>query len=114
VACVTIAVIVVAMILSSTRPAPYAETSDRTVVPAPICQQQQHVPALADFTEFGYVLRDYNGLLTVFTRENPDTPFYRTDVRVRTLRQHDQDLLTAGIAVSDHMHLQQLLDDFTT
>jgi len=102
-----------AIAISSTRRMAYTTPADSALILV-LNDEPPHVPAFAELAEFDYILRDYNGLLTVFTRESPDTPFYRTDVRVRTLRQHDQNLLVDGILVENNMKLQQLLDDFTT
>jgi len=64
--------------------------------------------------DMGFVLRTYNGFLTVFRQDNPDMPYYETDVRAATLSDYDRALLESGIYVHDKVSLQKLLDDFTT
>ena len=113
VALTTIAIIIFAILISSSLHSAPPEAADSAFMPH-YDDGEQYLPAFAETMSGGYILRDYNGLLTVFTLDNPDVPFYRTDVRVRSLQTHDQALLAIGITARDHMHLQQLLDDFTT
>jgi len=114
VALTTIVVIVFAIIISNdTHPLPIEPTDSAGLQHYEYQDQaDSYLPAMAE--QSGYVLRDHNGMLTVFTLEKPEEPYYETNVFVRTLRLHDQELLAIGITAKNRIELQQLLDDFTT
>lgn len=59
----------------------------------------------------GYIVRDHDGMVTVFEAAAPTTPYYQTGIYVRTLRQYDQQLLAVGIAAVSESQLHQLLED---
>lgn len=61
--------------------------------------------------EAAYVLRDYNGYVAVFASAEARDPMTVTDIEVDRLRGTDQDMLGAGIAVSDRDELLMLLED---
>ena len=113
---ITIAVIILAVFIGTIvrRPAAYLPVADRASVPQYVPVEHPHIPAFGEVVINSYILRDYNGRLAVFSSQNPDAPIYKTHVRIRSLRKHDQELLAVGITAMNQVHLQELLDDFTT
>ena len=59
----------------------------------------------------GYVVRDWDGRLAVFTPPEADSPVTVTDVRVRMLPLSDRLALTRGLPAADRESLARLLED---
>lgn len=58
-----------------------------------------------------YILRDYEGYVSVFDAQQDRTPLQITAIEVSALRQTDRDLLQGGISVGNREQLLLLLED---
>lgn len=58
-----------------------------------------------------YILRDYEGYVSVFDAANDRAPLQVTAIEVSALRQTDRDMLQGGISVGDREQLLLLLED---
>jgi hypothetical protein len=63
-------------------------------------------------TQGGYTLREYNGVIAVFTRSFGAEPAIVTDIRVADLREYDRRLLEAGIRAESYEDVLRLFEDF--
>lgn len=73
---------------------------------APPVQQAEVAPE-----EYKYLVKDYNGFLTVFSYGS-DEPAYITDVLVATLPEYDRNLLKDGIIIYSEAGLSAILEDY--
>ncbi len=58
-----------------------------------------------------YVLRENGGYVAVYESGSPGVPIEITDIEVHELREHDQELLRAGLGAEDREALLMLLED---
>lgn len=58
-----------------------------------------------------YILRANGGYVAVYESGAPGVPIEVTDIEVRELREHDQELLRAGLGAEDREALLMLLED---
>lgn len=65
----------------------------------------------AQNTSSGYILREYNGKVGVFSAEN-DEPVRITEIEIAALPKADAALLKLGIFVEDEISLQRFLEDY--
>ena len=65
----------------------------------------------ADVSDSEYVLRVNGDYVAVYEADAPGVPVQITDIPVRELRTHDQELLREGLGVKDHEALLMLLED---
>lgn len=65
----------------------------------------------ADVSDSAYVLRVNGDYVAVYEADAPGVPVQITDIPVRELRTHDQELLRAGLGVKDREALLMLLED---
>lgn len=65
----------------------------------------------ADVADSAYVLRVNGDYVAVYEADAPGVPVQITDIPVRELRTHDQELLRTGLGVKDREALLMLLED---
>lgn len=58
-----------------------------------------------------YVLRTNGGYVAVYEALSPDVPIEITDIAVSELREHDRELLRAGLGAEDREAVLMLLED---
>ena len=67
---------------------------------------------IIDHQNEGYIVRSYNGKISVFV-ENQVTPIYSLNSPyVRDLTDYDQNLLNEGIKAQSQSELMRILEDF--
>jgi hypothetical protein len=59
-----------------------------------------------------YLVREYEGYVSVFYPAGSETPTSCTDIRVKDLPWSDRVELASGIGFSDYSQVVQLLEDF--
>ena len=64
-----------------------------------------------DGAEPAYVLREYDGYVSVYAAQDAQRPLQVTNITVNTLRRHDRDLLQSGLTVGSREQLLLLLED---
>lgn len=64
-----------------------------------------------DGAQAEYILRDYEGYVSVFASDADRKPLQVTDIEVAGLRRADQELLRGGITVGSQEQLLLLLED---
>lgn len=64
-----------------------------------------------DGAEAEYILRDYEGYVSVFDAAHDRAPLQVTAIEVSALRQTDREMLQGGISVGDREQLLLLLED---
>ena len=62
---------------------------------------------------YHYTLRDYNGLLAVYTGDNPE-PIQIFEIFTDSLPPQDSARIRAGIGARDEKELQALIEDYTS
>mgnify|MGYP000109914473 CR=1 FL=1 len=74
--------------------------------------QQPDAPAISyDGAQAEYILRDYEGYVSVFASDADRKPLQVTGIEVAGLRRADQELLRGGITVGSQEQLLLLLED---
>ena len=68
-------------------------------------------PVSYDGAAAAFVLRDYNGYVSVFSVKDAREPVQVTDIRTETLRRSDRTLLEGGLTVGSRQTLLLLLED---
>ena len=71
------------------------------------------VPVSYDGLSAEFVLRDYQGYVSVFAPAKPREPVQITAIRTDSLRRADQRLLEGGLTVGSRDQLILLLEDFS-
>jgi len=75
-------------------------------------QQGADAPATSyDGAQAEYILRDYEGYVSVFASDADRRPLQVTGIEVAGLRRADQELLRGGITVGSQEQLLLLLED---
>ena len=86
------------------------------LVCAAVCARSFHRPAAVPVSYDGlsaqFVLRDYQGYVSVFAPKEPREPVQITAIRTDSLRRADQRLLESGLTVGSREQLILLLEDF--
>ena len=84
---------------------------------AVMCARSFHRPEAAPVSYDGlsaqFVLRDYQGYVSVFAPAKPREPVQITAIRTDSLRRADQRLLEGGLTVGSREQLVLLLEDFS-
>ena len=75
---------------------------------------EDNVPQSYDGARAAFVLRDYNGYVSVFAVKDPKEPLQVTDIRTQSLRDADRTLLQSGLTVGSRETLLLLLEDLGT
>lgn len=65
----------------------------------------------ADLSRSEYVLRANGGYVAVYAADAPGVPIEITNIAVDDLREHDRELLRAGLGARDRQALLMLLED---
>jgi hypothetical protein len=60
----------------------------------------------------GFILKEYEGYIGIFSPGFEKIPITVTDIEVSTLREADKQLLRAGIFAASREEMMQLLEDF--
>lgn len=68
-------------------------------------------PTSYDGAQAEYILRDYEGYVSVFASDADRKPLQVTGIEVAGLRRADQELLRGGITVGSQEQLLLLLED---
>ena len=101
---------------SSTAPRA-AQAADATVSVAGAAMSSLQRPGAAapatsyDGAQAEYILRDYEGYVSVFASDADRKPLQVTGIEVAGLRRADQELLRGGITVGSQEQLLLLLED---
>lgn len=75
-------------------------------------QEKTPTSKISSSKEVMYILKEYNGILAVFT-PNSDTPQKKLpDVMIASLPEYDKLLLKTGIKVYSDKELQRLIEDY--
>jgi len=69
-------------------------------------------PAQAE--SYAYLVREWDGKICVYDREQWESPILITDIDAEGLRQADRELFREGIGVADQEALLRLLEDFSS
>ena len=64
-----------------------------------------------DAAHSAYIVREADGYVAVYRADAPGTPMQITDIAVDDLREHDRELLRAGLGARDRQALLMLLED---
>ena len=84
---------------------------------AVMCARSFHRPEAAPVSYDGlsaqFVLRDYQGYVSVFAPKETREPVQITAIRTDSLRRADQRLLESGLTVGSREQLILLLEDFS-
>lgn len=84
---------------------------------AVMCARSFHRPEAAPVSYDGlsaqFVLRDYQGYVSVFAPKETREPVQITAIRTDSLRRADQRLLQCGLTVGSREQLILLLEDFS-
>ena len=59
----------------------------------------------------GFVLREHDGYIGIFSAGSEQTPMTVTDIEVQTLRAADRELLRAGLHAASYEEVLALLED---
>ncbi len=74
-------------------------------------RRETAAPMSYDGAKAAFVLRDYEGYVSVFSPASPDDPLQITAIRTGQLRRADQKLLQGGLTVGSREQLLLLLED---
>lgn len=75
--------------------------------------QEQTEPQSYDGARAAYVLRDFEGYVSVFAPDEDPQPLQITSIPTESLRDRDRDMLRSGLTVGSREQLLMLLEDLS-
>lgn len=84
----------------------------RDVAPGKNYAEIEYREENSDEVREGFILKEYDGFIGIFSPGFEKIPITVTDIEVSTLREADKELLRAGIYAASREEMMQLLEDF--